>query len=819
MNTSKKSTTGIYQKFNLLKNKIRDGLKLQLGISIVIPIVVTILWSISIPDSNTKSDFFTTLQNNLITVFSGSLALFSIIFALIQIRKGDEDLFSWLIPSTTIFHFLFFFSGAIASVMSIQLFTKTNQLLWWEVYLTLLFVSELLWILVILYKIYNFLNPQVLLDDLLKIFTQSAYRKENTAKFEYFLPILNKRLFDYLLVGDKIKYDKILNVYYENFCSLNEFSNKISIKNQFYELITKYSGLGIEFKYNHFRKFLIFFIDISFRKNDIKLFYEVKDLFIGYMKDFQNYIEFEENLKYYLIELRLPIQYLTTVKNPSKENEISELFIIEIIGNINNTLKLVLESNKLNLIEIGVASILSSRNYFKQNNHHFTDCTKDIDLISMFDNVILGLYSWSIYLFENKQISNECLLSMTKQIHENFDININCYFFKIANSVLNENHIYFWDFWNFKRKNQHDLIYYLPTKSDWFSYGLVLLFAYKTELSKSFSYNQFEIEDLVHRLPFILESVNNATEKLTNDNNASLVNLLLNGLDVSETKVKEFSVGFNTVNKEIRKIHEEKKQEQIACLLLSQNKVSEFVNFFKNEFVENLKLKSILHSYKSITLYSNDLTYSNQQFLQNKIALEKEYFVYFEICSKIPSLSWMNFISNDIENRLIESLNSSTNISVGNLKLDDLDKAIIQLKTKGHHPDIILIDHSLFGQYIFNKSKSVTLLIENNKEQNIFSYNGCKTIPLHFISITNRIIVLDSNRTFQCLTNENYSETNYLDIIINEEEKNIDDNIDDLTTEKSKTTKRVNVEIALNFYYKIKDENAYICIDCSKTTQ
>jgi len=254
-------------------------------------------------------------------------------------------------------------------------------------------------------------------------------------------------------------------------------------------------------------------------------------------------------------------------------------------------------------------------------------------------------------------------------------------------------------------------------------------------------------------------------------------------------------------------------------LPLSQNKVSEFVNSCKNEFVENLKLKSILHSYKSITLYSNDLTYSNQQFLQNKIALEKEYFVYFEICSKIPSLSWMNFISNDIENRLIESLNSSTNISVGNLKLDDLDKAIIQLKTKGYHPDIILIDHSLFGQYIFNKSKSVTLLIENNKEQNIFSYNGCKTIPLHFISITNRIIVLDSNRTFQCLTNENYSETNYLDIIINEEEKNIDDNIDDLTTEKSKTTKRVNVEIALNFYYKIKDENAYICIDCSKTTQ
>jgi len=34
------------------------------------------------------------------------------------------------------------------------------------------------------------------------------------------------------------------------------------------------------------------------------------------------------------------------------------------------------------------------------------------------------------------------------------------------------------------------------------------LFAYKTELSKSFSYNQFEIDYLSHRLPFILERVN-----------------------------------------------------------------------------------------------------------------------------------------------------------------------------------------------------------------------------------------------------------------------------------------------------------------------
>jgi hypothetical protein len=795
-------------------------------------------------------ELFKSRQSEIITLFGSAIAIFAIIFSIIQVKKEYEESISIMFKETYFFPFLGFSSGIIidliiantlylSKIINTEIFIKISILSMYSVLL------EIFFIILIIFRIYILLVTDLLFEKFIEDVKKEALETTNIYSNEKFISD-KKRLYDKynksILENDPILTKKITRLFIEIFIkNVNSFftidfnrniylifeqsvnqGNRETCRN-IINIIIDFWNEGIENQNESLLKYISLlptnFYDLienkHFHKTDL-----AEDL-LRKMYEVFNYIlkyKYNENI---------------TIHDLKLFNKYSKIFISSYI----NLLKRILEKRDIQSWKYGI-------NYLKQlGGSDFEpkieyelrgklslkekEENKDFEEIKLLKEVIvqkemlnklinltqLGLYSWLIDLiirdkfpYENfETFSNEFQFSF-ETIQDNIEVLLLFYRIDYQNDDLG------WKNWTFESEERlPGKVYWTPSTSDWLIFGFVFKLI-KDNIIHENDENKLDSLIEAEQFEFIDETINRQLDYLKDNYENKFVYIL--GI-TNEELIDRISI-VKSFFKSIKEKHKEYKLNKIAFSKISESKSLDLKNKFFNELNES-QILFLFKYFKSIS--------ENTLGMELKEEIGEFYFpkckrIFIdEIYREMPGFNLVNVFFDRIHILFLSKIFSEPKPLKKESKISQIiDESISNIKKRDYSPDLILIDYHLFYQedYFYNE------LIINNENLNFIGnipesyYINILIVPIHDRIMKNKILIADFGSSFKLRTNSSddnlESIFNFEIIEINKEmaqsifDKEHQGNVDSMNIDLEKELIKIMNDIIFKVSYAIKFE-------------
>ncbi|MBM2814379.1 MAG: hypothetical protein HW421_1141 [Ignavibacteria bacterium] len=724
--------------------------------------------------------------SELITVFSGAIAIFAIIFSIIQLKKDYEEVIPILFSETFLFPFLGFTAGIIIDlILANSLFlancVKGDIFIRITVLSIYSIILEMFFLIFILYRIFKLLTTDFLFDKFLELINFVAFETKKEFQHDYLFKLKKRmidRFFQSILEDDKILIKKITNLltnilnkqpnsFFTNDISRNIYlifeqsvnqGNRQACYNSF-NIIADFWNYGIENKNPQLINQLIshpsYFIDLI----------ETKDFY-------------KKELSEYLL-LRLSEVYSYTLKFGYREkNEISDLkefnnFSQLIIFSINQALKKILERKDLSLwnygintlIQLGGVDIESTKEYelrFKlsdlqkdilQNSNEIELLKEEIEQKEKVKRTLylakFGLYSWSLDLYIRNIFSLNEFEEFSKAVdvtlgNMNEAIDVLLYLVKIDFEQDNLG----WTRWTFPPE---DILpgksYWVPSTSSWLVLGFVIKLIMENSLKDNFQTIINSIEDS-EQFDFLDDNIKSSIEFIRKEFDTKFTFIL--GLSIDETEIRFSSV--ESFFKSLKENHNQIKEKAIALSPLSQSKIDNFKSQMLKQWKESQFVEVLFRHFDLILIPDLEVE------LKRSIA-----YVKLENCKRMfidenyQEIFGINFgleVSRTVDNSFFIELFKHAKFAKNLTKLSEaIDDSINDIRNRNFIPNLILIDSMLLykEEGFYQKLKypnGYNKFIGNVSES---YYDEILILPLHNHFMTNKVIVADFSSSFEML--------------------------------------------------------------------
>lgn len=735
---------------------------------------------------NVANELLKSRLSELITVFSGAIAIFAIIFSIIQLKKDYEEVIPILFSETFLFPFLGFTAGIIIDlILSNSLFlancVKGDIFIRITVLSIYSIILEMLFLIFILYRVFKLLTTDFLFDKFLELINFVAFETKKEFQHDYLLKLKKRmidRFFQSILEDDKILIKKITslltdilnkqpNSYFTNDISRNIYlifeqsvnqGNRQACYNSF-NIIADFWNFGIEKKnpqlINQLSFHPAYFIELIESKDFYKK--ELSEYLLLRLSEVYNYtlyLKYKENVD---------------IGDLTEFNKFSQL----IIYSINQVLKKILEKKDLSLWKYGINTLnqLSGAdiNFPKEYELRFklqdlqkdklansADIRKIKDEIEQKEKVIrtlyltrFGLYAWTLDLYIRNIFNSNEFEEFSKEVEVNLGnmkeaIDVLLYLVKIDFDQDNLG----WTRWTFPPEDTlPGKAYWVPSTSSWLVLGFVIKLIKENSLKENFQTIINSIEDS-EQFDFLDDNIKSSIEFIRKEFEAKFTFIL--GLSNEEIEIRFSSI--ESFFKSLKENHNQIKEKAIALSPLSQSKIDNFKNQMLIQWKESQFVEALFRHFDLISIADLDVE------LKRSIA-----FVKLENCKRMfidenyQEIFGINFgleVSRTVDNSFFIELCKQAKFTKNIAKLSEaIDDSINDIRNRNFTPNLIIIDSMLLykEEGFYQKLKypnGYNKFIGNISES---YYNEILILPLHNHFMTNKVIVADFSSSFEML--------------------------------------------------------------------